>query len=56
MADKLYLTIIEAEFEGDTFFPPIDYKNWELTEKEVLDNDSQVTSFIDLKLYERKHK
>ncbi|ADQ14665.1 dihydrofolate reductase [Halanaerobium hydrogeniformans] len=26
--DKLYLTIIEHEFSGDTYFPEIDFDNW----------------------------
>lgn len=54
-ADKLYLTIIEAEFEGDTFFPPIDFKNWELVEKEVRDNDSQANFVYRFETYERKN-
>ena len=28
LADKMYLTIIDAEFEGDTFFPEYDPKEW----------------------------
>lgn len=28
IADKIYLTRIEREFEGDTFFPPIDMSVW----------------------------
>lgn len=28
--DKLYLTEIQHEFEGDTFFPEIDYSDWRL--------------------------
>ncbi len=29
-ASKLYLTRIDAEFEGDTYFPAFDPKQWEL--------------------------
>lgn len=29
-ADKLYLTRIENAFEGDTYFPPITWEDWEL--------------------------
>lgn len=28
MADKLYLTIIEKDYEGDTFFPDMNYNHW----------------------------
>lgn len=29
LANVLYLTFIHAEFPGDTFFPPIDSKQWQ---------------------------
>lgn len=28
--DKLYLTRLEKEYEGDTFFPEVSHKEWEL--------------------------
>jgi dihydrofolate reductase len=31
IVDKLYLTQIHADFEADTFFPEIDYDQWEKT-------------------------
>ncbi|MBU4351409.1 dihydrofolate reductase, partial [Candidatus Parcubacteria bacterium] len=33
LADRLYLTIIEKNFEGDVFFPKINYNEWEETER-----------------------
>ncbi len=33
-ADKLFITKIDASFEGDTFFPEIDYDAWTLVEKQ----------------------
>lgn len=32
--DRLYITFIHEQFEGDTFFPPIDMSEWELISKE----------------------
>ena len=28
LADKLYLTLVEQDFEGDAFFPPLDTAVW----------------------------
>lgn len=33
-ADRLYITYIDAEFEGDTYLPKFDLSNWQLTSKE----------------------
>ncbi|MFU2079841.1 type 3 dihydrofolate reductase [Avibacterium endocarditidis] len=30
IADKLYLTEIQAEIDGDTFFPKIDWTEWQI--------------------------
>ena len=32
LVDKMYITHIDETFEGDTFFPEIDYKNWSSNE------------------------
>lgn len=34
MVDRLYLTIIHHEFDGDTFFPDINLAEWQETERE----------------------
>ena len=34
-ADMLHVTFIDADFEGDTYFPEIDEKVWELIEQVV---------------------
>ena len=54
LADKLYLTVIEADFEADTYFPIINYKEWELVEKEVMDNDLQHEFVYRFETYEKK--
>lgn len=33
LADRMYLTIIEGDFEGDAFFPEFDWAEWEETER-----------------------
>jgi dihydrofolate reductase len=32
--NKLYLTMVDKEFDADTFFPEIDFSQWSLIEKE----------------------
>jgi dihydrofolate reductase len=34
IADRLYITKIEASFDGDTFFPEFVYSDWKLISKE----------------------
>ena len=41
IVNKLYLTRIDKSFEADTFFPIINFNEWELTELNVIDNDPQ---------------
>jgi dihydrofolate reductase len=38
--DKLYLTIIHHQFEGDAFFPEWNYDDWEVLEQEEFISDS----------------
>jgi dihydrofolate reductase len=41
MAEKLYLTIIHHQFEGDSFFPEWNYADWEILEQEEFIPDGQ---------------
>ncbi len=34
IADRLYLTFVEQDFAGDTFFPEVDWARWRLIEDE----------------------
>ncbi|MCF8309267.1 MAG: dihydrofolate reductase [Bacteroidales bacterium] len=54
LADKLYLTHIDAAFEGDTYFPEIDWSQWNLVEEEhhVTDDEKKIP-FV-YRTYERK--
>lgn len=33
LTNRLYLTLIDADFEGDTFFPEFDYSDWKEIER-----------------------
>jgi len=37
--NRLYLTVIHHEFEGDAFFPEIDFKEWEERERQDYEAD-----------------
>lgn len=48
-ADKLYLTIVEKEPEhADTFFPEINPAEWEMTEKEMRNENGLPFTFLTL--------
>lgn len=55
-ADRLYLTFIDASFDGDTFFPSFDWDDWNETFRENYEASEKCPydfSFINL---ERKNK
>ncbi|HEY5500228.1 MAG TPA: dihydrofolate reductase [Bacteroidales bacterium] len=47
IVDKLYLTKVHADFEADTFFPEIDYNQWEtvFSENHAAMNDVPAYSY-----------
>lgn len=52
MADKIYLTEIKASFEGDAFFPEIDYSTWKETKRQEYEPDEKNPypyAFVELK-------
>ena len=40
-ADRLYLTEIQTELEGDTFFPQIDWHDWSIEFEQYRPADEQ---------------
>ena len=41
-ADRLYLTLIEREFEGDAYFPPFSFEDWRVVDSETFTDDPSV--------------
>lgn len=35
LVEKMYITEIDKEYSGDTFFPEFDEKNWKVTEEKI---------------------
>lgn len=49
--NKLYLTLVNKDFDADTFFPQIDLDQWKLVKREDCNNDPSVDfsySFLEL--------
>ncbi|MCC8410009.1 dihydrofolate reductase [Mucilaginibacter sp. UR6-1] len=41
LTDKIYLTIVHHDFEGDTYFPEIDYSQWNETARTDYEADDK---------------
>ena len=54
MADRLYLTRIEKSFEADTYFPIINFNDWQLTDLKVIDDDPKIDCSYRFEVWERK--
>lgn len=52
-ADRLHATFIDAEIEGDTFFPPFDFAGWETVESTHHPIDDRHAYAYDIHVYER---
>jgi dihydrofolate reductase len=51
-ADRLYLTVIHSDIEGDTRFPELDASRWRLLEDEPHDPDSRNPMAYSFRRYE----
>ncbi len=47
-ANKMYLTFIDADFEGDAYFPEYNKNEWKEIHKEEYNNNGLRYSFVDL--------
>ena len=51
LADKLYLTVVHRNYDGDTSFPEIDYSEWQEVAREEFDRGEEYDypfTFVDL--------
>lgn len=53
-ADKLYITHVHKNFEADTFFPEINYNDWELIEEEKHQAEGNLDFSFTYSIYVRK--
>ncbi len=52
--DKIYLTLIDAEFEGDVFFPEVNKKAWKIVSREEYKKDDKNKYDYSFLTYERR--
>jgi dihydrofolate reductase len=53
-ADRLYVTLIDQEFAGDTFFPEIDLSQWKIVSRRPGTRDEKNLYDYEFVVYERK--
>lgn len=53
VAERLYITMIDQEFEGDTFFPEIDWSEWRLVNEEPGVKDEKNPYSYSFKVFDR---
>jgi len=54
LVNRLYITRVHAEVEGDTFFPDSDYDDWELVSEEHHEADEKNEYSYSFLLYEHQ--
>lgn len=52
--DKLYITEVDTEVQGDVYFPKIDYSKWELIERQSFKADEKNCFNYSFSVFERK--
>ena len=53
-ASKMYVTRVHACFDGDTFFPKVNWQKWELTESQRHDADEKNQYDYSFQTYQRE--
>ena len=53
-ADRIYLTRVQADVEGDTFFFDIDQTRWQLVSSKHHDADAKHAYAFDLMVFDRR--
>lgn len=54
VADRMYITRVERDYEGDTSFPKIDYSVWKLLSEQRFERGEEYESPFAFMTYERK--
>ena len=54
LTDRLYITWLRREFDGDVFFPKIDFKEWNIVSIEELPDDKELGFGYSYVVYDRR--
>ena len=54
IADKLYMTVVDADIEGDAWFPEFDMNDWDLIESHNHKADDKNAYACDFRIFQRK--
>ena len=54
IADRMYITRVERDYEGDTSFPEVDYSKWKLVAEELYERGEDYDSPFSFLTYDRK--
>lgn len=46
ITERLYLTIIDREYEGDTYFPDFDWNDWNVVSEDKREGDPSFTFYV----------
>ncbi len=53
-ADRMYLTFVDAECEGDAWFPQFDIRDWDVISESSYKSDPKNNYDFSIKVYQRK--
>lgn len=54
LADRMYITYVDCDYEGDTSFPEVDYSQWELVASERYERGEEYEHPFEFRTYDRR--
>jgi len=51
--DKMYITRVHETFEGDTYFPQVEWSNWQLVSEDLHEKDENCKHDFTICIYEK---
>ena len=53
VVDRMYITVVERDYEGDTSFPEVDYSQWKLVDVVRYERGEEYESPFEFRTYDR---